>query len=309
MPEPMLYQAPPGDNSGARFFYAAHGLTIASALDLPLPAAGAVACPDLEILLGTVSGEVRTGAGVRRKQIHDQFRYELTGGARLVIEPLAAARPGDVADLIVSRLLTAAMFQRGRVALHASAVEMLGGVIAVCGPSGAGKSTAAAMLVARGGRLIADDMVVLGAGDAREVWPGAPGLKLTPRSLGCLGATEAGLVRANSVEDKYRYQAPGGAAAGRIAALVVLGAGGPSATRLGPLEAAATWPVCIKMPDLIPEAGDPAAIWRQWMDFAKAVPVFRVLRGTDLDAMASLLDAVRADPAVRVGDVREQVSQ
>ncbi len=43
--------------------------------------------------------------------------------------------------------------------------------------------------------------------------------------------------------------------------------------------AAAEWPNVIKMPDLIAEAPQTAAIWQQWMDLVRAVPVVRLGRG------------------------------
>ena len=177
--------------ASAGFFYGAFGLTIHSEIELPqLPPGDPAARADLDRRIGEVESSLHSEVGYRRGRLFDDFRYEATDGREVVIEPLPGASPHNVADGIMSRVLTIVAYQRGVLPLHASAVELDGRVIAVSGLSGAGKSTFAALLVARGGRVVADDMLVLG-GEGALAWPGAAGLKLSSLSLGRIGRTPA----------------------------------------------------------------------------------------------------------------------
>jgi len=79
---------------------------------------------------------------------------------------------------------------RGTTCLHASAVEVDGGVVAFCGHSGAGKSTLAAALVSRGYSLVSDDVLPLrsgGPGTDVLAGPGLPELRLYPTAADRIG--------------------------------------------------------------------------------------------------------------------------
>jgi hypothetical protein len=96
---------------------------------------------------------------------------------------------------LVSRVLPLAAIARGYEALHAAAVEMGAGVVAVVGTSGAGKSTLAAELVRRGHRLVADDVLVLGRTAGRvTAFPGSPHISLDPACETVPGAEALGEV-------------------------------------------------------------------------------------------------------------------
>jgi hypothetical protein len=69
--------------------------------------------------------------------------------------------------------------RRGRLVLHACAVETPQGAIGLLGHSGAGKSTLAAAFCARGSRLVADDALVVDVSDSgADVWPTADAVRL-----------------------------------------------------------------------------------------------------------------------------------
>jgi hypothetical protein len=88
-----------------------------------------------------------------------------------------------VVGLLVGGLVVAFLLGlRGEAVLHASAVEFGGSAIALAGDSGAGKSTLAAVLCAKGGMLLSDDVVRLGIGPDGTVRcvGGAPQLRLRP---------------------------------------------------------------------------------------------------------------------------------
>ncbi|MDO5641444.1 MAG: serine kinase [Paracoccus sp. (in: a-proteobacteria)] len=73
--------------------------------------------------------------------------------------------------------------------IHASAVQMAGRGVLILGPSGSGKSSLAMRLIALGGRLIADDRVILMRRDTR-LWARPPA-----RLAGLIEARGIGLMR------------------------------------------------------------------------------------------------------------------
>jgi hypothetical protein len=207
---------------------------------------------------------------------------------RLCVEP--STPRGLVADLFRTTALPLLLQAEGYEALHASAVQIAGGVVGFCGFSGAGKTTVAFALARRGKPLWADDVVLLlpVAPQARTILtarlPDQP-INLRPQSrtyfgvAGDGGAPHAKL--ADSEED-------------RLAALVVLERGTPAveATRL-PIDAALT--------SLLPHAfcffADPERRQRTiaaYLDLVAQVPVlaFRFPNGfAKLDVAIDLLES------------------
>ena len=100
--------------------------------------------------------------------------------------------------------------QRGHLALHASAVQIGGGALAIVGPHGAGKSTIAAALVTRGLPLIADD--VLHLRKTASAWmaePYAYGLRLWPDAVSMVLGQGASLPRLTPTWDKRLLEVDG----------------------------------------------------------------------------------------------------
>lgn len=288
------------------FAYRAHGLNIASQIELPmLPGATPGSKPDLRIRLGPVDREHAAGNGLRRRNVFDQMYYELRAGAELVIEPLPGSDPASIADLVVSRLLTTAIYQRGMLPLHASAVLFGDALVAICGESGDGKSTLAAMLIERGGQLLADDMLVV----TREppfcaAGPGAGAMKLSGLSLSQLGRAADGLERANRVEEKFILPVETvGFGQPVIAALVQLRAGEPCFAQASPLDALSGWKKCVRMIDLMSEAPDPGLLWQNWVDLVANTGNIIVAHGGRMEVSASHAD--RLASLAQAGTLRE----
>jgi len=103
-------------------------------------------------------------------------------GARIRACPSPALPRDTLCHLLVDQVLPLALSRRGRLLLHASAVDIPGiGALAFAGPTGRGKSTLAAALAAHGGRILADDCLAIESHDGRlEVQPAYPGLRLWP---------------------------------------------------------------------------------------------------------------------------------
>lgn len=87
--------------------------------------------------------------------------YALDPGATLLRCAPARMAAWRWQRYLIAQVLPWAAVVRGFEVLHASAIEHEGRAIAITGPSGAGKSTVAAALLARGCRLVADDVLAL----------------------------------------------------------------------------------------------------------------------------------------------------
>lgn len=111
-------------------------------------------------------------------QIHD--------GSALIIDSIPDVKPSLLKQAVQSAGLGLILHQRNQITLHASAVEIDGGVVAFVGYKGAGKSTTAASMFGHGYRLVTDDLLVLKIDKVRatvEAFPGIPQLRLWPEAV------------------------------------------------------------------------------------------------------------------------------
>ncbi len=100
--------------------------------------------------------------------------------ARVTVHQAPGADPGLATVLTVGALCAFVLTLRGRLVLHASAVEHDGVAVAFTGASGRGKSTTAALTCAAGAALVTDDLLTVTLpddGSARAVL-GATELRL-----------------------------------------------------------------------------------------------------------------------------------
>jgi hypothetical protein len=177
--------------------------------------------PDVEIVLGPVpslgDNAQRFGPAIEilgeslRLEIPNVASYRLDGNDRFVIEPYMPIDATDIKVFLFGTMLTVLCYRRGLVPLHASAVEINGRALLLAGRSGIGKSTLAACLVARGYRLIGDDLVALdhSNGSAR-IWPSFARLKLWQDAADHLGWSTDGLPQARVELRKFFIPVPPG---------------------------------------------------------------------------------------------------
>lgn len=215
-----------------------------------LPAAEHI---DVDILLGELPPGCGTRAQAQARQpyvssLHTGGRLELfvtrlphsgdlrldyDDGAVVVIESrgrrIWADWPADltaehVAGYLLGPVMGVVLRLRGIVCLHASAIALGDGAIALVGASGSGKSTTAAAFSRLGHAVMADDLVpVVPADGSFEIVASRPRLRLWPDSASALfGAAEV-LPRAAPEWDK------------RMADLALLG--GKAAPPRAPLSA------------------------------------------------------------------------
>lgn len=151
---------------------------------------------------------------IRHLEAEGLYQFAYRDGTEFVIDPggthvrgtwAAGATIEDTATYLLGPILAFVLRLRGLLAMHASAVEMEGGAVLLTGPSGAGKSTTAAAFALNGWPVLTDDVAVVAArGDALEVVPSYPRVRLWDDSVaGLLGASEALPLLTPSWEKRY----------------------------------------------------------------------------------------------------------
>ncbi len=188
--------------------YRVHGLTLRCEFPLPELARREVtfAGPaDISVRAGSVPrAETRTPSAVPYLHLvgdaalftfEDTGRYCVRDGSDVVVDAKPDADPALLRLHIFASIMGMICHQRGLLVLHASAVAFGNTAVAFTGPPGAGKSTIAAHCLAAGGRLVADDVLVLSFDEPGGVLahPGMPNVKLWRDALTSLGRDADGL--------------------------------------------------------------------------------------------------------------------
>lgn len=233
----------------------------------------------------------------------DEFRlhvpetgdYYVHHGREIVVTPAVGAGAREVRLFLLGTAWGALCYQRGALSLHASVVQLGNGAIAFCGPTGSGKSTIAAWMLARGARLVGDDLCRFEiAGREAHVFPAAPRLKLWRDALDRMGRTTDDLERDHFRMDKFHLPAVRGEQYFRAAvqtplrlhAIYLLEWGETGLTRLTGTTAlrrlvqAATY-----RGELLEPMGRLAEHWQRCADLARSAPIFRFARPRDWNAM------------------------
>jgi hypothetical protein len=153
-------------------------------------------------------------------------RFLAEEGRRLLIAGEAGVSDADLNYFAVRTPLAGLIHQRGELPLHAACLLPPGGkaAVAISGASGAGKSTLAAMLLGRGWRFVADEVVrvTLDAEGRPLAWPGTPVVALWPDAARMLGIIPAALPMARPQHGRVLHrviQMPGPVALGHVVLL------------------------------------------------------------------------------------------
>ncbi len=146
-----------------------------------------------------------SGVGEYLLDLPGTGRILVRNGNEITVEPEAGPAPSNLSAILTGQIQAVLWHQRGLLPLHASVVVINGRAVVLCGDGAAGKSTLAAVLAAKGQRVIADDICVVDARNNGEVLalPSGARLQLWRDALTELGVATDGLKRA--LEHKERY--------------------------------------------------------------------------------------------------------
>jgi hypothetical protein len=154
---------------------------------------------DVEVVFGDVPRDLEHvgAAGVLWQANPTQFlldapgvaRYFVERGERLTVEEDAGCPRADVARFARASPLAALAWQRGLLALHAAVAVDGDGAVLLAGDSSGGKSSLLAALLARGWKMLADDVAIVRVAPdgTPEVLPVSADLALWPDVLRWLG--------------------------------------------------------------------------------------------------------------------------
>lgn len=108
------------------------------------------------------------------------LRLYVDGAEKITVEQLVDCEPSQMWTFVLSIAASIIGFRRGFIPLHAAAVQMHDGCVALAGNSGAGKSTLAADLCDRGFAFHAEDLCLIQPtnGNYSQVGSGVPELRL-----------------------------------------------------------------------------------------------------------------------------------
>jgi len=171
------------------FAYRAYGLGIRSDIALPELEPDNADADDIAIRLQKVawpSPEVSGGAVIDLSADTQYLawtrvgRFAIRGAREIDVEPAPDVSEALVRLPLLGPVTALLLYLRGHFVLHASAIEVGGKGAIFVGDKQAGKSTTAAVMVAAGHRLLADDVVAIdvSARGSPSILPGFPQLKL-----------------------------------------------------------------------------------------------------------------------------------
>ena len=231
--------------------------------------------------------------------------YYVRHGEAIRIRRAPDAKMREVRLFLLGFAWATLCYQRGLLPIHASVVEVNGGVVAFCGASGAGKSTIAAWLNKQGYPLVSDDLCCcdLSREDSAHVWPSAGRLKLWRDALHVQGWSDDGLERDHFRTDKFHLTRPlrAGRASSALRAIYLLDWGECSITRVTGMEALSRFVAAsVYRGRLLEEMGRVAGYWEQCAGLLRRTSVWEFRRPRNWesmdDVMTLLVDHWRAGP-------------
>lgn len=295
------------------FAYRIHGLTVRSAMELPeLAAAPTGKAFDITIEAGAVpvaltAAEARGplwqfGDGCFLLKIPGVARYLAVAGQHVMVEIEAGAAAGDVRLYLLGSVLGVLLHQRGLLALHASAIEVSGRVVAFSGVSGAGKSTLAAHLRQRGYRVLGDDLLSVDIDHHNQprAYPSFARIKLWADALNHIDHVPEALMRDQSRLEKFQLRLDGEHFDSPLPLRSVFllednNAGNDiQITPLHGLDAVSGLARATYRPRFLKAMGLQATHFGHCSRVAGRVAVFRLLRPKRIERMSEVVDALEA---------------
>ncbi|BCL59651.1 hypothetical protein DGMP_03440 [Desulfomarina profundi] len=140
---------------------------------------------------------------------HGVASYTVYDGSQVSVIREQNSHPALVLQPFYSIVPASILNQNKLFVLHGNCVEVNGSTIALIGAKGQGKSTLTAALLAKGHRLVADDVTAIDTESLRpQVLPGIPNLKVWADTAKATGINLSKLKKINPYIEKYNYVLP-----------------------------------------------------------------------------------------------------
>jgi hypothetical protein len=229
-------------------------------------------------------------------------RFQVVDGNEIAMQVEPGVDENDALVFLLGSAFGVLLHQRGRMVLHASAVDVGETAVLFCGVSGAGKSTLAAALCAKGYAHANDDVCVVGFdGDGRPVMtPDGRMLKLWGDSLDYLGLADRKQAPVRADFEKYYVEPPGRArqTARPIGAVYMLQEEQTALTggieRLNAVDAAVLLRHNAYRPYLVQKMGLSGRFFAAASSLQRRVGIFSLTRPFDLAAMPRVIARLEA---------------
>ncbi len=229
-------------------------------------------------------------------------RFEVRAGNAIEVSPWEGCDTALVRVFVLGSAWGALLHQRGHIPLHAGVIAGNDGAYALCGGQGAGKSSALSWFLARGYRLLSDDLTRLDvARDAPPtVWPSVARVKLSRAALAHQGWNASGLA-SEPLEKRVLPWRSVAAHAELLRAVVVLRWGRFRLSRLSGLAAArGVIEAATYRRQFYASPPELTRHWRNALDIVRQVPVLELTRPklwTSSDAAMAELEAALVETA------------
>lgn len=225
-------------------------------------------------------------------RLADSTRVSIARGTEINVD--LRGNPVDHARLFSLNIgLGLLLRQRGHLILHATAIEIEGRGIAIAGPSGSGKSVIAARAAQRGFPILTDETCVLGQGDQTgSIVLGPPVIQLWRDAIEQLRIDPGAPVRPElqryfvSIENLNRRAVP----LRRLYVLGVARSDRPELTKLKGRQKLETLVAQIHHPEYLSGMGLAVNTFRQCMELAPRLEVFRFDRPEEFRSIDEILD-------------------
>lgn len=297
--------------------YRLSGLNVLSEVALPARTPldrEAPAATDVTIRPGEVPQRIENARHQGGVWSADESRFLLTlpgigafmaeDGCRVTLAPAGGVAVDDILVFATGTVLSAILYQRGALLLHAAAVADRGRAFVFCGPSGAGKSTLAAALCSDGCDLLADDLCALdqSVDGAPAVQSDGPALRLYPDSIAHVGLDHSVGPKVRRSVDKFHVFPPTETGVAdrsvRLAGVYLLADANPASpsgiVRLSPLAGAhglMQQSYRRRLALAYAKRGQPAA---RMASLLSNVPVYRLNRPRDFSKLDATVARLRA---------------
>lgn len=299
-----------GEAEVSRYIYRLYGLTLASERRLALlsPAGASAGAADVTIAFAPLSpradppvvteGKLTIyGDGEARFTSETGLVAAMSLGRHIVVDAPADHSTAGLHAALFGPAMGWLLHQRGLVPLHGCGIEIAGRLVALVGHSGMGKSTLGRALVARGGRLLGDDQLVIDPSSC-SVAPGINALRLWGDAARHSGDTIVEAARIIPGHDKFQIKldTPAPVAPVPLALVVAIGRDPtrdrPRFLALDRAQAAAMLHTHVYQRQAASAAGRTPALFAWSTRLAAQVPVVALDRPDRLDQLSDLCDGI-----------------